>query len=98
MAKRRILKKNIGYIAADLTTEVLVCKMLLPDVNHDEMDNLLINIFKMQEEFVRRAHYPDGKDNKLLVKKYYKKLFIDLETEVNTIVKEIEELRKDKQA
>lgn len=98
MAKRRILKKNIGYIAGELITEVLVCKMRFPDINQDEVDNLLVNILKMEDEFIRRAHRPDGKDNKALVKEYYQKLFVDFETELTTIVKEIEALRKEKSA
>jgi len=95
MAKRRILKKSIGYIAGDLFTEVLVCKMLLPGADHNQMDELLEKIYVMQETFIRRAHQPDGKDNEALVKEYYKKILVDLETEATAIAKDIEALRKE---
>ncbi len=96
MAKRRILKKSISYIADDLFTEVLVCKMMVPGLESEKTDPLLSRIVEMQEEFIRRAHYPDGKDNKKLVREYYKKLVADLETEAHAIVDAIEELRKEK--
>lgn len=98
MAKRRILKKNISYIAGDLFTEVLVCKMLIPGVDAGKIEELLTRIVDMQEDFIRRAHFPDGKDNRVLVKEYYRKLLVDLETEANAIVREIEDLRNTKSA
>lgn len=98
MAKRRMLKKCIGYIAGDLFTEVLVCKMLLTNVDHDRMDQLLEDIFLMQEEFIRRAHKPDGKDNKALVKEYYRKLLVDFETKTTAIAQEIDALHGEQSA
>ncbi len=98
MAKRRMLKKCIGYIAGDLFTEVLVCKMLIPGVEHDKIDSLLTQILDLQEEFIRRAHHPAGKDNKKLVKEYYQKLLVDFEIKANAIAKQVENLRNEKGA
>ena len=39
---------------------------------------------------------PDAKDNKTLVKEYYRKLRVDLQTEVDAIANEIGELSKRK--
>ena len=36
MAKRRILKKEISYVAGELFTEALVCKLYIPGVNQEE--------------------------------------------------------------
>ena len=52
--------------------------------------------FKPQDEFIRRAGTPDAKDNKTLVKEYYRKLRVDLQTEVDAIANEIGELSKEK--
>ncbi|MDH6315057.1 hypothetical protein M2459_000956 [Parabacteroides sp. PF5-5] len=98
MAKRRILKKNIGYITGDLYTEVLVCKILLPDVDQEKVEQLLKRISEMYETFIRRAHHLDAKDNKVLVKKYYQKLFSDFEKDTDSIIEEIEAMRKEKSA
>lgn len=98
MAKRRILKKCIGYIAGDLFTEVLVYKMLYSTIEPDKADGVLKDIYLLQEEFIRRAHKPDGKDNKALVKEYYKKLLVDFEAKTAAIVQEIEALQKEQPA
>lgn len=92
MAKRRNLKRDIGYIAGELFTEVLVTKMLIPGVDHDKADGILGRVLDMQDSFVQRAAKPDGKENKKLVKAYYKKLEEDLEKEIGAIVLEIQTL------
>ena len=94
MAKRRILKKNIGCVAGDLFAEVLVCKLFIPGINQEQADLLMTRALDMQDNFVRRAGRPGGKDGKL-VKNYYRKLHEDLQVEVDAIGKEIEALSKD---
>ena len=79
MAKRRILKKEISYVAGELFTEALMARIL-----------------DMQDSYIVRAGHPDGKDNKALVRNYYRKLREDLQNEVNAIADEIGELSKDK--
>ena len=81
MAKRRILKRNISYVAGELFTE-------------EKTDKLLTRILDMQDEFIRRAQRPDGNGNKALVKEYYKKLIVDLQTEINSITDELDQLNK----
>ena len=78
MAKRRILKRDISYVAGDLFSEALV----------------MARVLDMQDEFIRRANRPDGKENKKRVKEYYCKLRADLQTEINAIATEIGELSK----
>lgn len=94
MAKRRILKKDISYVAGDLFSETLFCKLYLPDVDSEKADVVMARILDMQDEFIRRANCPDGKENKKRVKEYYRKLRADLQTEVNAIATEIGELSK----
>ena len=93
MAKRRILKKDISYVAGDLFSETLFCKLYLPGVDSEKADVVMARILDMQDEFIRRANCPDGKENKKRVKEYYRKLR-DLQTEVNAIATEIGELSK----
>ena len=38
MAKRRILKRDISYVAGDLFSEALFCKLYLPGVNSEKAD------------------------------------------------------------
>ena len=94
MAKRRILKRDISYVAGDLFSEALVCKLYLPGVNSEKADVVMARVLDMQDEFIRRANRPDGKDNPKRVKEYYCKLRADLQTEINAIATEIGELSK----
>lgn len=94
MAKRRILKRDISYVAGDLFTEVLICKLYIPGVEQAKAEAVMSRIFDMQEEYIRRASCPDGKDNPVLVREYYNKLRVDLQTEVDAIATEIGELSK----
>lgn len=96
MAKRRNLKRDIGYIAGELFTEILVSKMLVPNIDHEKADELMGRVLDMQDKFIKRAARPDGKDNKKLVRQYYKKLEEDLQAEIDGIIGEIEELSKEK--
>lgn len=94
MAKRRILKRDICYVAGDLFSEALVCKLYIPGADSEKADKVMARILDMQDEFIRRADCPDGKDNKKRVKEYYRKLRADLQAEVNAIAAEIGELSK----
>lgn len=98
MAKRRILKKYISYAAGDLFTEALVCKLYIPGVEKEKAEVVMSRILDMQDEFIRRANRPDGKENSTLVKEYYRKLMVDLQTEIDAISVEINELSKGKEA
>ena len=72
MAKRRILKKEIGYTAGNLFLEAMFCKLYLPGTNPEAADSIMARILDMQDNFICRAGKPDGKDNTKLVKAYYK--------------------------
>lgn len=93
MATRRDLKKDISYVAGELFSEVLVCKMLVPGTDKEKADKLMTRILDMQDNFLSRAQRPDGKDNKVLVKEYYRKLYVDLRTEINAIANEIGDVK-----
>lgn len=93
MATRRDLKKDISYVAGELFSEVLVCKMLVPGTDKEKADKLMTRILDMQDNFLSRAQRPDGKDNKALVKEYYRKLYVDLRTEINAIANEIGDVK-----
>lgn len=64
MASKRLLKKNIGYIAGDLFTEVLICKLFIPATDQEKAEVLMTRILDMQDEFAKRANRPDAKENK----------------------------------
>lgn len=95
MAKIRILKKNISDIAGELFTDAMLCSLFIKEVDKDAAETIMARIVDMEESFISRANHPDAKDNKTLVKEYYRKLLVDLQTETNAIGKELEKLTKD---
>ena len=95
MAKIRILKKNISNIAGELFTDAMLCSLFIKEVDKDAAEAIMARIVEMEDSFIRRANRPDAKDNKALVKEYYKKLLIDLQAETDAIGKELENLTKD---
>ncbi len=96
MAKRRTLKKDIHYVAGELFAEVLIARLLIPGTDPQKADEVLDRILDMQDEYIRRAGTPDGKDNNALVREYYQKLRIDLQTEIDAIAGAISDLTKGK--
>ena len=62
MAKRRILKRDISYGSGDLFSEALFCKLYLPGVNSEKADVVMARVLDMQDEFIRRANRPNGKE------------------------------------
>ena len=94
MAKRRILKKDINYISETLFSEVAVIRMLEKDVDADKANKLMARILDLREDFVKRSNTVDGKDNKKLVRAYYRSLNEALRKETAEIIAEIKELNK----
>lgn len=94
MAKRRILKKSICQVTGELFSEALVCKLFIPGTDQEKAEAVMARILNMQDDFIRRTGHPDGKDNPTLVKEYYRKLKVDLQTEVDAIAAQISELNK----
>ncbi len=92
MAKKRNLKKNISELSTELFADAVLCSLFVKDVDEKAVNSLINRIHSMEESFIRRAHHPDAKDNKALVKKYYRKLLADLQTETEAIEKELDKL------
>jgi hypothetical protein len=85
MAKRRELKKNVNYIASELFTE---CFLHNSESNKDKVDELLMRILLLQNEFLKRiSHTEPG-----AAKKFYRKFNADFKKEVNELINAITEL------
>ncbi len=90
MAKRRDLKKNVNYVAGELFAECAVHRMLFPNIDKQQIDNLMTEILKMQDEFIKRISYTEPGN----VKGFYKKFHTDFSNKVNEIIEGIEKLNK----
>ncbi len=92
MAKRRILKKEIGYLFGSLFSDMLICRYLFPATEQSEFESLATRICQQNDEFIRRAHHAPSKENKAEVKKYYRKLYADLDAALHAVASEIDRL------
>ena len=92
MASKRVLKQEINAITGELFFECLFCKLYLPNTDSRKADEVLGKILTLQDEFLRRANNYDGKEDKKIVRNYFKKLNADLQKKLDEIVADIESL------
>ena len=85
MASRKVLKKNVNYIAGELFAECLMNSLYVPGTDKKKADELMAEILKMQDEF---SHTEPGN-----VKGYYKKFRSDFNAKVDEIIEAIGNLK-----
>ena len=88
MAKRRELKKNVNYIAGELFSEGLINSKFIPGTDKKKADELMVEIMKMQDEFISRISHTEPGN----VKGFYKKFRSDFNAKVNEIIDAIAKL------
>jgi hypothetical protein len=88
MASRRILKKNVNYVASELFAECVVNSKFIPGVDKEKADALMVDILNMQDEFIRRISHTEPGN----VKGFYKKFDADFNAQVKAIIEGIEKL------
>lgn len=89
MASRKVLKKNVNYIAGELFAECLVNSLYVPGVDKEKADELMGEILKMQDEFISRISHTEPGN----VKGYYKKFRADFNTKVEEILEALGKLK-----
>ena len=83
--KRRILKKQVNYIAGELFAECVVLSKVVPGIDSQKVDELMARVLYMQDEFICRiSHTQPGN-----VKGFYKAFRADFQAQVDAIIDEI---------
>ena len=88
MAKGIELKKNVNYIAGELFSEFLINSKFIPVTDKKKADELMVEIIKMQDEFISRISHTEPGN----VKGFYKKFRSDFNAKVNEIIDAIAKL------
>lgn len=88
MAKRRTLKKGINYICSELFAECVALTHYKIDVKQEDVDNVMMRILLMRDEFICRISHTEPGN----VKGFYKKLRADFNAQLNDIVNTISQL------
>jgi hypothetical protein len=92
MASRRKLKQTIKFVSSELITDIYFRCLMAKEVDEKKVDNLVVEIMRLNREFVLRVNRPDGKNNPKLVKAYFRKLYADWQEAMEKTIKEIESL------
>ena len=83
--KRRLLKKQVNYIAGELFAECVVLAQVVPGIDEQKVDDLMTRILYMQDDFIGRiSHTQPGN-----VKGFYKAFRADFQAQVDAIIDEI---------
>ncbi len=88
MANKRMLKKEINYIAGELLAECLFNKYYVPGIDNDKIDELMGKIIGIQDDFLRRVNANGDKAPKK-VKEYYKKLRADFDKAIDGVFEDL---------
>lgn len=92
MASRRKLKNTIKFVSSELITDIYFRYLMSKDMDNEKVENIVVDIMKLNNEFVLRVNRPDGKNNPKIVKAYFRKFYADWQVSVAKIIKEIESL------
>ena len=83
--KRRLLKKQVNYIAGELFAECVVLTQVVPGIDEKKVDDLMTRILYMQDDFISRISHPQPGN----VKGFYKAFKADFQAQVDAIIDEI---------
>ncbi|MDO9154966.1 MAG: hypothetical protein Q7U47_14865 [Paludibacter sp.] len=92
MASRRRLKKTIKFVTSELITDIYFHCLMKKNIEDQKVEKLVTEAVNLNREFVLRIIRPDGKNNKKIVRLYYKKIYADWQSAMNEIITKIEKL------
>ena len=78
MSSIRELKKDIHFLTTEVFAETYVKQVVKEDVDKEKLAEVMVDAVKFRDDFIARANHYDAKDNRKLVKDYFKKLRHDL--------------------
>ena len=90
MASRRDLKRDISYVIGDIFTECLIYKELVPCTNHKEAEKLIVDLLRIDNEFITRISHTEPGN----AKQYYRTLVKDFQKEISKVIDKLTKLKK----
>lgn len=90
MASRRDLKRDISYVIGDIFTECLIYKELVPGTNQKEAEKLIVDLLRIDNEFITRISHTEPGN----AKQYYRTLVKDFQKEISTVIDKLTKLKK----
>jgi len=90
MASRRDLKRDISYVIGDIFTECLIYKELVPGTNQKEAEKLIVDLLRIDNEFITRISHTEPGN----AKQYYRTLVKDFQKEISAVIDKLTKLKK----
>lgn len=84
MASRRILKKDIIKLTSIRFDLALFMRRFVKAEHVEGVNDFLDDVIVFTDDSLRRAHRPDGADNPQLVRAYYRKLYADIASKLES--------------
>lgn len=86
--KRKNLKKHINYLCGELLAECMAATDFSKKDNKQDVENVMLNIIKMQNELICRLSHAEPGSTEL----FFKKLREDLKKRTEEIIDQIQNL------
>lgn len=93
MASVRRLKKDVDYLVSEVVADCYTFAYFHPEKQANVVD-IINEAITLRNELYTRANNPDGKDNKKIVKAYYKAIWKELFEKVDGMFRKVSELSK----
>jgi hypothetical protein len=93
MASVRRLKKDIDYLVSEVIADCYTFTYFHKGKQAEVID-IINEAVVLRNELYTRANNPDGKDNKKIVKAYYKAIWVELFQKVDGMFVKISQLNK----
>ncbi|MBQ9386389.1 MAG: hypothetical protein IJU24_05880 [Bacteroidaceae bacterium] len=90
MASRRDLKRDISYVIGDIFTECLIYKELVPGTNQNEAEKLIVDLLRIDNEFITRISHTEPGN----AKGYYRALVKDFQAQITQVIDKLTKLKK----
>lgn len=86
--KRKDLKKHINYLCGELLAECMAAADFSRKDNKEDVENVMLTIVRMQNDWVCRLSHVEPGSTKL----FFKKLHEDMQKRTDEIVQQIQNL------
>lgn len=93
MASRRLLKKEVNILSADLMRECILCNCLIKSFDNNKLDEFAGRIIDLRNDIVCRICNPEGTKDRKRTKLYFKTLVDDFNRTVLEIIEDMGKIK-----
>lgn len=96
MAKISDLKKDVNFLASEVITQCYITSQLFPQIKEETLNAVIEKSINFKLGFMKKINSYPTKGSKQEVKTYFREMETDLIAETQSLLTEIEDIRKTK--